>query len=323
MTGVPRAIYNDGGLCSDNHVQIKVFCIEKNRSVHAVFKKPGLLFAAFAILLPVLGFFAFWQSSLPELEVTFIDVGQGNVVGDAILLRSSEGKVALIDGGEKGNGALPYLTGKNITHIDLVVLTHAHQDHIGGLIDIIRSIPVDTVVTNGQQAHDPFFHEFEQAVRASGAEVVVVKAGDTIPFGRLTFRVLSPRKISTSMNNNSIVLRLVNGRVSFLFTGDMEEMEESRLLSVSAPVRANILKVAHHGASTSSSMAFLRKVRPAVAVYSAGPANNAGLPEQKALENLHDVGAEIYGTDMNGTITVLTDGWKYTVSPERVWPRGR
>ncbi len=273
------------------------------------------------LLVASLGVFVYYRLVPPEVEVYFIDVGLDGAIGDAILLQSSEGEVVMIDGGEPNAAALTYLKSRNINHIDRVVITHMHEDHYGGMIEILKTIPVDQLIMNGDSVNDPIFAEFMQTVEDVGVETLVVKSGDRIPFGRLSFQVLSPRKINpNSVNNNSIVLRLQVGKVSFLFTGDMMELEEGRLLAVGAAVDVDILKIAHHGADTSSSPAFLVEVSPTVAIYSVGKGNGYLFPHEKTMENLKAVGARVYGTDVNGTIAIITDGSDYEVITEKGEP---
>jgi competence protein ComEC len=261
-----------------------------------------------------------------ELEVTYINVGDmgpdhPGVVGDSILLRSSEGRQVLIDGGFPNGSALAYLQAHNVDHLDLVVLTHAHDDHTGGLIEILKNIPVDLLVYNGQPLDSPIFAELEAAIGSQNVTTRVVKAGDTLPFGSLKFQVLSPRKINPdSINNNSVVLRLVNGKVSFLFTGDTQHLEEARLVASGVPLQADIFKIPHHGADSSSSMAFLVEVAPTIAIYSVGTGNMYDFPHAVTLENLDALGTQVFGTDVNGTVTVITDGKTYSVNPERGGP---
>ncbi len=255
----------------------------------------------------------------PQVEVDYINVGdmgpdQDGVVGDSILLRSSEGAQVLIDGGYPNGLALEFLKANQIDHLDMIVLSHAHDDHTGGLIAILKEIPVDVLVHNGQTLDSAVYAEFQEAIKSSGVKTRVVKSGDKLPFGSLEFQVLGPRKINPdSVNNNSIVLRLVVGQVKFLFTGDLQHLEEERLLAVDAPIDVDILKIAHHGADTSSKAAFLEKVSPEVAIYSVGSHNMYDFPHRVTLENLHSMGAVIYGTDINGTVVVTTDGKRYEV----------
>lgn len=188
---------------------------------------------------------------------------------------------------------------------------------------MLRAIPVDRVVTNGLPLEDSaIYADFEQAVHESGARVATVKAGDKLRVGKLTFQVLSPKRINPDIghNNNSIVMRLDVGQVSLLFTGDLQRLEEERLLAIGAPLQADILKIAHHGADSSSSPAFIEKIAPSVAIYSSGKGNMHHLPHQVTIDNLLAFGITVYGTIENGTITVTTDGKTYTVTTERGGP---
>lgn len=263
-----------------------------------------------------------------KLEVTYINVGylgpdQAGVVGDSILLRSSEGKTVLIDGGYPNGLALAYLQAHQVTHLDMVVLTHPHDDHAGGLIDIIQTIPVDLFASNGQALEDsPVYAELQEAIRSRKVKTRVIRSDDRLPFGSLTFWVLSPRYLNPdAINDGSVVLRLVDDKVTFLFTGDTQPVEELRLVRSGDPLHADILKLAHHGADTSSAPEFIAEVAPAVAIYSVGAGNMYDFPSAITLDTVHAAGAKIYGTDRNGTIVVKTDGQTYEVIPERGGPR--
>jgi competence protein ComEC len=279
-----------------------------------------------AIILLLSGAVAYRLLPPPSIQVDYIDVGhigEEGVVGDSILLTSSEGKVVLIDGGYSGAGALEHLQKRGITHIDMIVLSHPHDDHASGLIDVLNAIPVDRMVANGQTLDDSaLYKQLQQVIKTTRVKYQIVRAGDTLPFGRLSFKVLAPPSINKTIghNNNSIVLRLEVGRVSFLFVGDAMKMEEQWMMDAGVPLHVNILKVGHHGDDTASSPAFLETVKPEVAIYSAGKGNMHLLPKQETLDNLLQVGADVYGTDMNGTITVFTDGKTYTIKTERGGP---
>lgn len=262
----------------------------------------------------------------PMLEVTYIDVGNigddiEGMVGDSILLRTSDGYVALIDGGYNNGMALKYLQAHGVDHIDLLVLTHPHDDHAGGLIEVLRAIPVDLLVSNGQPLENaPVYDEFRRAVEESGVKERIVMEGDVLQFGTLFFEVISPRDlISDNHNHGSVVLHLVNGKVSFLFTGDMDWLAESILLQGGTHVQSTILKVAHHGYNNQSKPPFIARVAPEVAIYSSGP-NIPEFPHTDTLSTLFEAGAAIYGTDINGDITVKTDGKTYEVLTERGGP---
>jgi beta-lactamase superfamily II metal-dependent hydrolase len=200
-----------------------------------------------------------------------------------------------------------------------MVATHPHSDHIGGLIAVLATFQVQQIWYNGENADSATYNEFLAAVQAEGAPVHVGRRGDRIVSGNLTFVVLNPRTVSGTINNNSIVLSLSYGQVDFLFMGDAEkEAEGAMLMASDIPVPdVEILKVGHHGSRTASSAAFLAATTPEVAVYSAGTGNRYGHPHQETLAALAQIGARVYGTDVNGTITVSTDGQTFVVQTER------
>ena len=286
------------------------------------------LILSITVILLLSGLAAYRLLPPPSVQVDYIDVGHisgsaEGVVGDSILLTSSEGKVVLIDGGYSGAGALEHLKKRGITHIDLIVLSHPHDDHASGLIDVLNNIPVDRMVANGQGITDSdLYPVLLAAIKSSGVKYQIVKAGDTLSFGRLSFKVLAPPAVIEAIghNNNSVVLRLDVGKISFLFVGDAMKLEEEWMMNAGVPLHVNILKVGHHGDDTASSPAFLEAVKPETAIYSAGKGNMHLLPKQETLDNLLQVGADVYGTDMNGTITVFTDGKTYTIKTERGGP---
>jgi len=253
----------------------------------------------------------------PSVEVNFIDVGQA----DSILIQSSDGKVVLIDGGFPDSRAARYLKARGITRIDLVILTHAHDDHAGGLAEVLRTFQVGRLVSTGQPLDSPIHDDFLAALSESGVRHELVRAGVKLRAGRLIFHVLGPASINPdSINNNSIVTRLTVGKVSFLFTGDAQELEEGWLLESGYPLQAQILKVPHHAADTSSSPVFIVAVGPTYSIYMAETGNYHGFPHQNTLDTLNQAGSEILGTDVLGTITVTTDGKTYSIFSEKGGP---
>lgn len=241
--------------------------------------------------------------------------------GDSILIVSPEGKVLLLDGGEAGSGTLNYLKKKGITHIDLMVATHPHADHIGGLVDVLGAIPVTEVVSNGASTTTRTYERFLDAVAGAKALYREVRGGDRLELGCLCFDVLNA-SAQGDLNEGSIVLRLLHGGVGFLFAGDAGQEAEQRMLGAGGDLRAHVLKVGHHGSRSGSSPAFLAAVAPVVAVYSCGSGNSFGHPHPEVLAALAAVGADVYGTDVNGTVVVTSDGTDYQVTPERGGPRG-
>lgn len=246
-----------------------------------------------------------------ELEIHFIDVGQG----DSILIDLGETEV-LIDGGEKSPGVVDYLKKHVDGPLEVMVATHPHADHIGGLIAVLAAFQVQQIWHNGEETDSSTYSQFMSAVQTEGAQVYIGKRGDRIITGSLTFVVLNPRTLAGTVNKNSIVLSLSYGQIDFLFMADAEkEAEGAMLVAADMPVPdVEILKVGHHGSRTASSSAFLAATSPEVAVYMAGIGNRYGHPHQETLVALGQVGAKVYGTDVNGTIVVTTSGETYVIA---------
>jgi competence protein ComEC len=251
--------------------------------------------------------------AVEELKVHFIDVGQG----DSILIDLGETEV-LIDGGDKSPGVVGYLRNFVDGDIEVMVATHPHADHIGGLIGVLNAFQVEQVWYNGETSETKTYTDFMAAVNSEGAEVHIGKRGDRITAGTLTFLILNPKNTGGTTNNNSIVLSLSYGTVDFLFMGDAEkEAEGAMLVASDMPVPdIDILKVGHHGSRTASSPDFLALTTQEVAVYMAGTGNSYGHPHQETLDALARIGARIYGTDVVGTIMITTDGQTHSVSTE-------
>ncbi len=249
--------------------------------------------------------------TVPQLQVHFVDVGQG----DAILIDYGTAEV-LIDGGDRSPGVVPYLQKYVDGDLEVMVATHPHADHIGGLIDVLQAFQVDKIYWNGETSTSKTYSDFmAQAQAEPGASLQQAKRGNTISVnGSLEFAVLNPPStLFKDTNNNSIVLKLKHGDVSFLFTGDAENEAETSMLAAGLNVDTDILKVGHHGSRSSSSVSFLRAVSPQIAVYMAGVGNSYGHPHGETIAALNDVGAKVYGTDIHGTVIVVSDGQKYTL----------
>ncbi len=251
---------------------------------------------------------------LAELKVHFIDVGQG----DSILIDSGQNEV-LIDGGEASPGVVSYLKNFVDGPLEVMVATHPHADHIGGLTAVLNAYQVQQIWYNGETSTSQTYTKFMAAVQAENADVHVGKRGDRITTGSLVFTLLNPVTLTGTTNNNSIVLNMEYGKVGFLFPGDAEkEAEGAMLVAADMPVPdIEILKVGHHGSRTASSKDFLAATSPEVAVYMAGKGNTYGHPHQETLDALAQIGAKVYGTDVNGTILISTDGITYTVATQK------
>jgi len=245
-----------------------------------------------------------------ELKVHFIDVGQG----DAILIDLQDIEV-LIDGGDRGSGVVSYLKSYVDGALEVMIATHPHADHIGGLIDVLSSYQVQEIWHNGDTSTSKTYTDFMSAVKAENAQVFQAVRGDTIEVDGLILKVLHPVNLSDTTNNNSIVLYLAHGQIDFLFTGDAEKEAEGAMLAKSdmAVPDVEILKIGHHGSKTASSSDFLAITTPEVAIYMAGEGNRYGHPHEETISSLGNIGAEIYGTDVHGSIVITSDGEQYAL----------
>ena len=252
-----------------------------------------------------------------ELRVSVLDVGQG----DSILVEAPSGKKLLIDGGEgrKGKGALPILSRKGINKLDMVILTHPHDDHVGGLPAVLKNVKVDEVLDSGQPHPSKAYIQFLSLVNQKEISYKLARAGQIIDLGAdIKGYVLNPSEpffegTRSDLNNNSVVIRLVYKKVAILLTGDLEKEGEGRVLNSGMDLKSDVLKVGHHGSSTATSERFLKIVDPKVAIISVGAGNPFHHPHPSALKRLEVHGIQVYRTDKNGTIIVKTDGEKLLV----------
>jgi competence protein ComEC len=209
---------------------------------------------------------------------------------------------------------------QNVETLEFVLATHLHADHIGGLVGVLNNIPTKWVITNGDMHTTLTFENFLDAIASSGAAYIEVKRGDEIRFGTLTFFVLNPgHALANDLDQNSIVMRLSYGTTTFLFTGDATSETENAMISENCLLKADILKVAHHGSRTSTAPEFIRAVRPKIAVYSAGYENLYGHPHPETIRTLEEAGVVIYGTDVYGSITFIVnkEGYRFVTENSR------
>lgn len=240
-------------------------------------------------------------STIPQdnnLRVYCLDVGQG----DSILITNNN-KTMLIDAStnEMGNRVVKYLNDLGIKKIDYLVGTHPHEDHIGGLDNVIKNFDIGTIYMPNVVATTKTFEEVIDAISAKKLKVTSPKTGDKFTVGNAECEVMSIRNDKDDYNNCSIVIKMDFNNVSYLFTGDAEESVES---SRKWP-HIDVLKVGHHGSNTSSSKNFLEQIKPEVALISVGQGNIYGHPTQATLKRLSNIGAKIYRTDENGTILLI------------------
>ncbi len=241
----------------------------------------------------------------PDFRIQFIDVGQA----DAALV-FCEGETMLIDGGNTGDGDVIYTVLKNhgLTTLDYVVCTHAHEDHVGGLSSALTACSAETVLCPVMDYDSRAFDNF--AKRAG--TITVPEAGDCFDLGGAQVQILSCNPHAEETNDTSIVLKIVYGETSFLFTGDAEYEAESAMLEAGVDLSATVLKVGHHGSSTSTSYRFLNAVMPQYAVISVGKDNSYGHPHEEVLSRLRDADVTVLRTDERGDIICESDGKSVT-----------
>ena len=250
------------------------------------------------------------------LKVHFIDVGQG----DAILVQTPTGQNMLIDAGENDQGdvVVNYLVSQGVKDLDIVVGTHPHSDHIGGLDTVINYFPVKNIYMPKVTQNTKTFLDVLTAAKNKGLQITTAKAGVVVPLDGVICRFIAPLQDSyEDLNNYSAVIKLEYGSQSFLFTGDAETVSETQILGSGADLKSTVLKVGHHGSSTSTGTAFLKAVTPQYAVIMVGRDNSYGHPHAQTLSRLGKAGVTIYRTDQNGTIVFSTDGKDMQLSKER------
>ncbi|MED1600129.1 ComEC/Rec2 family competence protein [Alkalihalophilus marmarensis] len=258
-----------------------------------------------------------------NLQVHFIDVGQG----DAILVKLPNGEHMLVDAGDNhyGETVVNYIQNQNIASLDYVVGTHPHADHIGGLDDVINRFLIGEVYLPNATATTQTYYDVLTAIDQKGLSITRAREGltllnTTVDGKNLSISMIAPIRDSYSnINDYSAVIRIVYGSTSFLLTGDAEHLSENDMLSSNAPLASSILKVGHHGSSTSTTASFLDRVNPSAAIISVGANNRYGHPNQSTIDRLQARGISIYRTDLNGSIVFTTSGSGWLVNKQAWW----
>ena len=274
-----------------------------------------------------------------QLTISMLDIDQG----DAVLIQTGAKNILIDTGddkyyedGKKGKENTQLLTELQklkIDHIDTLVMTHAHADHIGKADKVIAQYGVKELVYNGIPSTSKYFINALKAAKANGTQQVKVKAGDVLDFGNgVSFEIVSPSqslidedtaaikaKKKVDVNNESVVGRLTFGNFSMLFTGDAEgPVEKDMVAYYGKKLKCQVLKAGHHGSKTSSTAEFLKLVQPESVVMSLGVNNQYGHPHEALLNRLQKQGIKnIYRTDANGTITIVSDGSSYSITTEK------
>lgn len=248
-----------------------------------------------------------------RVAVHFIDVGQG----DSELIQYN-GTTILIDAGEadEGPGLVTYLKHQGVRNIDLLIATHPHSDHIGGMQDVLKNFEVQRVIDSGMPYTTTTYQKFLETIDRKNIPYSTVQQGDSFsPAPGLTMLVLSAPDGSKDQdpNDRSIVLRASIGRVNILFEGDAGITTEESMINSGLPLESQVLKVAHHGSPRGTGSAFLERVRPEAAIITVGAGNPYNHPAEDTLRRLEDSGALIFQTDTDGSTVVRTDGMKFSV----------
>ena len=291
-------------------------------------KKGKRLNIILVLILALLGAVFFWlykQRKEPELEVNddlsvhYIDVGQG----DCELLISG-GKTMLIDSGESqyAGKVTEYLKDLGVKRLDYVVATHPHSDHMGGMSRVMENFDIGEVIMPALPDEDvpttAFFEKFLDVCENKELTLTEAKVGNVFQLGDAKAEVLAPNQTKyEDVNNYSVVLLVTHGSKKFIFDGDAEKLSEKEMVEAGLLCHVDVYKVGHHGSNSSSCAAFLKETQPKIAVISCGADNPYGHPRDGALKRISTYTNEIYRTDLNGTINIVSDGKELTVSTER------
>lgn len=296
-----------------------------NNSNNFIMKKKILfLFLIFILFL----FGCLKNKNKPNVEITVLDVGQG----DAILISFPGNKHILIDTGDGGNSykqtdagrdvIVPFLKNKGISFLDYLILTHPHNDHIGGCKEVLYEIKVGEIFICGKASNSSIYLDLLRFIKEKEIPLKIISRGDKILFSNLNnldIEFLHPDNVEnyTNLNNVSIVTYLKYGNVSALLMGDAEAEAEASIMNEYTNLNADIIKVGHHGSETSSSDRFVNMIKPKVAIISCAEKNKFGHPARKTIKKYERINCKIYRTYINGHITVKIDGDSYKVSCEK------
>ena len=253
------------------------------------------------------------DSVIYDMEVHFIDVGQA----DAALVLCG-GEAMLIDGGNTEDSSLMYTYLKNhdISYLDYIIASHAHEDHVGGLAGALNYADVGMVYCPVTTYDSDAFANFQKYVEKSNTQITIPSVGDSFELGNAVVEILGLNAGSEG-NDTSIILKITHGEVSFLFTGDAERAAEQAVLNSGCDLNSTVLKVGHHGSADSTTYPFLREIMPAYAVISVGEENSYGHPTEDTLSRLRDAEVKVFRTDLQGDIIAVSDTQNVTINVEK------
>lgn len=243
-----------------------------------------------------------------SMEVHFLDVGQA----DCILIKTPDAAM-LVDAGknEDGVNVVSYIQQQGITKLDYVIGTHPHEDHIGGLDDVIRSFDIGEVILPGKTHTSQTYMDVLKTVQEKGLQITQAEAGQEYRLGDAEFKILSPKKgvdYGDNLNNWSVGIKLVNGNNSLVMTGDAESVTEKDILTTGIDLKADAWKAGHHGSNTSNTDELLQAINPKYTVISCGANNQYGHPDLEILQRFEAQNIDIFRSDEQGTIIAVSDG---------------
>ena len=273
-------------------------------------KKVFIIFTIIVIILNLI------LNFIPKtFTISFIDVGQG----DSILISTPKGKNIIVDGGGSRDETsfnigkqtlIPYLLNKGITKLDYVIISHFDSDHATGVAQILGKIDVSSIILTRQLEENDIYRHILSIAKEKKIKLIYVKEGDVLKIGGIKISIIHPENklmINNPMNNNSIVCKVEYNSFSMLLTGDIEMEAEELILRKNINLKADVLKVAHHGSKTSTTGEFLKAINPKVALIGVGKNNNFGHPSNEVIQRLKENGTRIYRTDENGEISITVN----------------
>ena len=247
-----------------------------------------------------------------EMKVYFFDIDQG----DATLLKGDDFSVLIDTGRHDRKDVVDLLKSVGVTELDVIVGTHPHADHIGQMAHVLETFPVKEVWLSGNDHPTKTYEKTIDAIAASEAEYYEPRAGETFDIGSLVLEVINPTEVNGDLHDGSISIRARYGKTAIMFTGDAEEQTETKMIERGYELSADVFQLGHHGSSTSNSKAFLEAINPDIAIYSAGQNNDYGHPHREIVQLLNELGIKMYGTDVDGTIVLTSNGDTYKITTE-------
>lgn len=276
-------------------------------------------FLIIALITTLLVWYAVFRESRSGLTVYALDIGQG----DAVFIQAENGNQILIDGGpnkkilEELGKVMPFYD----RTIEALILTHPHEDHINGLIEVLKKYKVSAVLESGNSGKTAAYNEFQKIIKEKNIPLFITKQGMKLEIDSgAELDILLPvlNIMNGEIHNQMVVGKLNYGNNSFMLTGDMEQNLENYLISFQKEnLKSDVLKAGHHGSRTSTSKEFLGWVSPKYAIISAGVKNKYGHPHKEILERLNNFGIKIFRTDENGTIKIKSDGKNISISNKK------